>query len=80
MHNEFDLLRREVEALDEAAIYLRNHNGYLFSRTPLDFLEEIKVRSERITAMANEKIMAIRGGVLDMENMAKFRFPNSDKA
>jgi hypothetical protein len=76
MNNEFDLLRREVEALDEAAIYLRNHNGYLFSRTPLQFLEEIKTRSERITAIANEKIMAIHGGI-DMENMAKFRYPNS---
>ena len=76
MNNEYDLLRREVEALDEAAIYLRNHNGYLFSRTPLEFLEEIKVRSERITAMANEKIMAIQGG-MDMENIEKFRYPNS---
>jgi hypothetical protein len=76
MNNEFDLLRREVEALDEAAIYLRNHNGYLFSRTPLEFLEEIKVRSERITAIANEKIMAIHGG-MDMANMEKFRYPNS---
>ncbi len=74
MQNEFDLLRREVEALDEASIHLSNHNGYLFSRTPLDFLEEIKTRSERITAMANEKIMAIHGG-----NLEQFMFPNSDK-
>jgi hypothetical protein len=75
MNNQYDLLRREVEALDEAAIYLRNHNGYLFSRTPLEFLEEIKTRSERITAIANEKIMAIQGG-----NLEQFMFPNSDKA
>jgi len=45
MNNEYDLLRREVEALDG------------------------------ITAMANEKIMAIHGGKLE-----QFMFPNSDKA
>lgn len=70
--NDLDLLRREVDALNEATQYLCSRNSYLFSRTPLEFLEEIKTRSEKITKMADEKIMAAHGG-----NLEKFRFPNS---
>lgn len=70
--NDIDLLRREVEALNEATLHACSKQGYLFSRTQMDFLEEIKMRSERITKLADEKIMAAHGGILE-----KFRFPNS---
>lgn len=70
--DDLDLLRREVEALSEATVYLCTANGSLFSRTKLDFLEDIKMRSERITKMADEKIMAAHGAKLE-----KFRYPNT---
>jgi hypothetical protein len=70
--NDWDLLRREVEALNEATLHLYSEKGYLFSRTKMDFLEDIKMRSERITKLADEKIMAAHGGILE-----KYRLPNT---
>lgn len=70
--DDMDLLKREVEALSEATVYVSSPNGYLFSRTKLEFLEEIKMRSERITKIADEKIMEAHGA-----NLEKFRYPNS---
>lgn len=70
--NDLDFLKREVDALSEATQYLCSENIALFTRTPLDFLEEIKIRSEIITKIADDKIMAAHGG-----NLEKFRYPNS---
>jgi hypothetical protein len=57
MNNDYELLKREVEALDTAAIYLRTaNNQHLFSRSTLDFLQEISDRAERIKNIADEEI------------------------
>jgi hypothetical protein len=57
MNKDYEILKREIEALDTASIYLRTpNNKHLFSKSSLEFLEEIRERAERIRNMADEQI------------------------
>jgi hypothetical protein len=70
MNDDYEFLRKEIEALDELAIYLHNPKGYLFTKQPLEFLIDIAEKSKRITELANEKIveeLKAKNKVLDSE-------------